>query len=71
METLALDDGTRAGTNQLMLYFAQAPEDRIEVPGPFRLALIPVVYAPPASRLPGDAVLKVEDSEFVRPRFGP
>lgn len=71
VETLPLDDGTPQGTNQLLLYFAQAPEDRVEVPGPFRLALVPVIYAPPAARFPGDAVLLVEDTEFVRPRFGP
>ena len=71
VETLPLDDGTPAGTNQLLLYFAQAPEDRVEVPGPYRLALVPVIYAPPASRFPADAVLRVEDAEFVRPRFGP
>lgn len=67
--TLPLEDGTSAGTNNILLYFAQAPEDRREIPGPFRLAQIPVIFNPPAQRSPADAVLEVRDEEFVRPRL--
>ncbi len=55
------------GTNQILLYFAQSPEDRLQSPGPFRLAQIPVIFAPPAQRSPAAPILLIEDEEFVRP----
>ena len=55
------------GLNTILLFFAQAPEDRLEIPGPFRLSQIPVIFNPPAERSPADAVLLVRDDEFVRP----
>ena len=61
--------GAEAGLNEIVLYFAQAPQGRLEAPGPFRLSQIPVVFEPPSTRTPDGAVLQVEDAEFVRPRF--
>lgn len=74
--TLALADGTgaetspetAAGHNQVIVYFAQAPEERLTIAGPVRLAAIPFVFAPPARREPRGAVIEVLDSEFVTPR---
>lgn len=67
--TEALDNGIEAGTNNILLYFAQAPEGRLEEPGPFRQAQIPVIFKPPSTREPDGAILQVEDAEFVRPRL--
>ena len=70
MATLARPDtGQPAGHNDIRLYFAQAPEGRIEVPGPYRMAQIPVIFDPPVTREPDDAILAVGDEEFVRPRL--
>ncbi|MBA2665285.1 MAG: hypothetical protein H0U74_23555 [Bradymonadaceae bacterium] len=70
MPTRELDDGINpAGTNNIMLFFAQAPEGRLDIPGPFRMASIPVVYDPPDRRTPDDAIIWVSDDEFVRPRI--
>lgn len=60
-----------AGHNQVIVYFAQAPEERLTIAGPVRLASIPFVFAPPARREPRGAVIEVLDSEFVTPRPGP
>lgn len=54
------------GWNNIALYFAQAPQGRLTVPGIFRLALIPVRFIPPARREPPDAELRVWDDEFFR-----
>jgi hypothetical protein len=67
MPTLELDDGTPAGRNHILLYLGQAPEGRMDVPGPYRIALIPVDFDPPNRRYPADAILYVEDDEFIRP----
>ncbi|MFU8804325.1 MAG: hypothetical protein ACNA8W_10990, partial [Bradymonadaceae bacterium] len=68
MPTLPLEDGTPAGRNHIMLYFAQAPEGRMDLPGPYRMALIPVDYFPDKNRRrPDDAIIKVADEEFIRP----
>ena len=53
--------------NHVVLYFAQAPDNQPEIPGPFRMAEIPVVYNPPHSRSPDDAILEVFDDEFIHP----
>lgn len=55
-----------AGWNQIVLYFAEALADRDDLPGPFRMALVPVRFVPPARRTPRGAVLPVLDEEFVR-----
>ena len=57
-----------AGKNDILVYFAQAPEKRLAVAGPVRLASVPFVYAPPNRREPSGAVIEVLDSEFVTPR---
>ncbi len=59
---------TRTGVNDLLLYLAQAPGDRLGAPGPFRLAHVPIQYRPPDFRRPAGAVLSIRDEEFVRPR---
>ena len=66
MKTLDVD-GTGTGWNNIFLYFAEAPEDRISTPGPVRMAHLPVQYLPPDHRSPPDAVVQVYDEEFVRP----
>ena len=58
--------GTESGDNDVRLYFGQAPAARIEAPGPFRLASVPINFVPPASRVPDGAILEVLDTEFVR-----
>ncbi|MDD9945205.1 MAG: hypothetical protein OXU20_29450 [Myxococcales bacterium] len=68
MDTLPLEDGTEAGHNRIVIYFAETPESRITEPGPFRIAEIPVVFRPPVTRRPRAPRLTVLDEEFVRPR---
>jgi len=68
MDTLALDDGTEAGRNRVVLFFAETPEGRITSPGPFRIAEIPIIFRPPGTRIPKAPRLQVLDEEFVRPR---
>ncbi len=67
--TKQLDDGTSAGMNNILIYFNTAAPDRLDEPGPFRMAQIPVVFRPPTLRVPDDAVIGVKDDEFVRPRL--
>ena len=67
MPTDQLDDGTEAGYNDIVLYFAQAPEGNFRRPGPYRRAQIPVRFNPPDRRQPSEAILKVQNREFVRP----
>jgi hypothetical protein len=62
-ETELVDE---TGWNNIALYFAQAPQGRLSVPGIFRMALIPVRYLPPNRREPPDAELRVWDEEFFR-----
>ena len=52
-------------TNELMLYFAEAPARAQEAPGPFRIAQVPIRFIPPALREPSGAMLTVLDEEFV------
>lgn len=59
------------GHNEVLVYFAEAPEDRVAIPGPVRVAAIPFRYAPPAAREPAGAEILVFDSEFVTPRANP
>lgn len=67
LQTLELDDGTPAGTNDIRIFFAEMPEDRFRAPGPFRMAQVPVVFRPPEERDPPEALLEVQNEEFVRP----
>lgn len=67
MHTLATQGRTERGWNDVFILFAQAPEGRNEVPGPFRIAHLPFQYLPPDFRNPPDAVLTVFDEEFIRP----
>lgn len=69
MPTLALADDTPAGVNNILLYFNTGSTGRLDAPGPFRMAQIPVLYRPPDVRVPSDAVLLVKDDEFVRPNL--
>ncbi|OIP29605.1 MAG: hypothetical protein AUK47_27080 [Deltaproteobacteria bacterium CG2_30_63_29] len=69
MGTRELDDGTRAGSNSVIVYFAQAPDGKLDVPGPFRMAQVPIIFNPPAAREPADAILLIKDDEFVRPQI--
>ncbi len=67
VETLELDDGTPAGTNDIRVFFSEMPEGRFRAPGPFRMAQIPITYRPPTERDPPEAILEVLNTEFVRP----
>lgn len=67
LETLELDDGTPAGTNDVRIFFAEMPENRFTAPGPFRMAQIPITYRPPTERDPPEAILEVLNDEYVRP----
>ncbi len=53
------------GLNEVMVYVAEAPEGQQDIPGPFRLSQIPIVYRPPTFRQPGSAILEIFDDEFV------
>jgi hypothetical protein len=67
MDTLGVD-GSGPGLNRVVLFFAETPEGRLENPGPFRIAEIPVVFEPPDHRDPAAPVVRVLAEEFVRPR---
>lgn len=69
MPTIAANGAASPGENAIVLALAEAPEDRLAVPGPFRLALLPVTFIPPSTRVPSAATLEVLDEEFVRPRL--
>ncbi len=69
MATRERADGTPAGYNDLLLFLAQTPSDKGVVPGPVRQALVPVIFEPPATRIPDGAILQIEDEIFVRPNF--
>jgi hypothetical protein len=68
MDTLSTD-GAEDGLNRIVLYFAEAPEGRVQRPGPFRMAEIPVVFQPPDRRDPSAPAVVVLDEEFVRPKY--
>lgn len=72
MDTGALDYAPdESGLNNVWLYLAQGPEGRPTAPGPFRMSQLLFRYDPPNRRDPDDAVLKIEDEEFVRPEIRP
>jgi len=53
------------GRNDLFIYFAEAPADRLTQPGLFRVAHIPVIYHPSSGRQPSAPLLEVLDGEFA------
>jgi len=61
------DDGRDEGLNRVVLFFAESATERAFVPGPFRMAEVPITYRPPSFREPGTAVVEVLDGDFVRP----
>lgn len=65
-ETLSTPDGEH-GTNRIVLFFAESAETRLDRPGPFQMAEIPVRFFPPSRRVPGRAVLGIRQDEFLRP----
>ncbi len=69
MPTLSLDSGFPRGYNSVMLYLAEAPSTRLNMAGPFRMAEIPVIYDPPRTRSPDDAIIGIDNDEWVRPRI--
>jgi hypothetical protein len=64
--TLGTVDLDEPGWNNIALYFAQAPQGRLTVPGIFRVAFIPVRFLDDGRREPPDAELWVWDDEFFR-----
>jgi hypothetical protein len=70
MQTLPTAGHNEGGWNQIFIYFAQAPEGRKTIPGPFRIANLPVLFIPPDHREPPDAIVTVMDEEFIRPPLG-
>lgn len=72
MNTGALDATPDvSGINNIWLYLAQGPEGRPTAPGPFRMSQLIFRYDPPNRRDPDDAVLLIDDDEFVRPEIKP
>ncbi|RMG21654.1 MAG: hypothetical protein D6729_00335 [Deltaproteobacteria bacterium] len=67
--TLPAEGAAEGGWNDIFVYFGMAPEGRNEIPGPFRIAHVPVYYDPPDYRDPPGAVIEVFDEEFTRPRL--
>ncbi|MEM6958198.1 MAG: hypothetical protein AAF645_21125, partial [Myxococcota bacterium] len=67
MDTLQTADRF-AGENRILLFFGEATEARLQDPGPVRIAEIPIRFIPPATRNPPDAVIEIEENEFVSPR---
>ena len=58
-------------TNELFLYFSQHPRGRRDLPGPFRVARVPIRYQAPDQREPAGIRLLVEEGEFISPRPQP
>ena len=67
LETMGVDGPT--GVNDVFVYFAQTPKDRLTLPGLFRVAHIPVEYHPETGRVPGDLLVEVADEDFVAVGF--
>jgi hypothetical protein len=63
METV--EDGGRGGVNNVFLYFAEAPKDRLTVPGLFRAVHVPVEYHQASGRDPAEPIVEVTDGEFT------
>lgn len=61
--------GPEAGMNNVFLFFSEGPADKPDVPGPFRLAHLPVWYAG-GQRVPAAAVIEMTNAEFVSPKVG-
>lgn len=63
METT--DESGPGGMNDVYLYFAEAPEGRLESPGLFRAVHIPVEYHKATGRKPSEPLVEVKDGEFT------
>ncbi len=63
VETQAADGV--GGINDIFIYFAQAPEGRLTLPGLFRAVHIPVEYHPDTGRTPSAPLVEVRDDEFT------
>ena len=63
METV--EDGGRGGMNNVFIYFAEAPKDRLTVPGLFRAVHVPVEYHQASGRDPAEPIVEVTDGEFT------
>ena len=67
MDVQALDDGSGAHINRILLYFAEkASGAAVSAPGPVRIAEIPVYFVPPATRIPNSPAIQILDDDFVR-----
>lgn len=53
------------GRNDIFIFFGEAPANRLTLPGPFRVAHIPIVYHPEKGRDPSDLLVEVSDDEFI------
>jgi hypothetical protein len=53
------------GHNDIYLYFAQSPKDRLTMPGVFRVAHVPVIYHANSGRSPSVPLVEISDEEFV------
>ena len=53
------------GLNNLFLYFAQAPANRLISPGIFRVAHLPVWFTEAGGRIPLGSTVQIDDGEFV------
>jgi hypothetical protein len=63
METV--EDGGGGGINNVFIYFAEAPKDRLTVPGLFRAVHVPVEYHAATGRDPAEPIIEVTDGEFT------
>lgn len=70
MQTQTMAGSDEQGINNIILFLAEAAEDRGRAPGPFRRAQVRVQFDPPNVRDPSGAILEVTDEEFVRPVYG-
>jgi hypothetical protein len=65
VRNIRLLETASGGQNDVFLYFAQAPQGRLTLPGLFRVAHVPVVYHQNRGRQPPDVLVPVADEEFV------
>lgn len=63
--SVALPANSREGLNRILLYYGEAPVDRPQSPGLFRVAQVPMVFIPPRYKSPDVAEEPVADADFV------
>jgi len=51
--------------NRIAIYAFEARAERPQAPGPVLRAVVPVHFDPPDAREPPDAVIHIDDAEFV------